>query len=89
MRQHLAGGRYEFNTKNQRFNGRDVYVLEYKEIKKSDRVNSDGRACYLERNQWMIESSNFVVIKYKQIQTKQKNVGQIVPCNMQKSYRKI
>ena len=62
MRQHLAGGRYEFNTQNQRFNGRDVYVPEYKEIKKSDRVNSAGRACYLKRNQWMIESSNFVVI---------------------------
>jgi hypothetical protein len=55
--------------------GRDELVLEYEEIKKSDRVNSVGRACYVERNQWMIESSNFVVIRYKQIQAKKKESG--------------
>ena len=31
--------------------GRDVYVAEYEKIKKSDRVNSAGRASYVERNQ--------------------------------------
>ena len=34
--------------------GCDNYVAEYEEIKKSDRVNSAGRASYVERNQWMI-----------------------------------
>ena len=29
--------------------GRDSYVVEYEEIKKSDRVNSAGRASYVER----------------------------------------
>ena len=38
---------------------RDVYVLEYEEIKKSDSINSDGRACYLERNNWMVDDSNY------------------------------
>ena len=31
---------------------RDEYVGEYEEIKKSDRVNSAGRACYVERYYW-------------------------------------
>ncbi len=35
--------------------GRDVYVPEYEEIKKSDRVNSARRATYVERNYWMID----------------------------------
>ena len=55
--------------------GCDEYVGEYEEIKKIDRVNSVRRACYLKRNQWMIESSNFVIIRYKQIQPKQKKCG--------------
>ena len=42
--------------------GRDVYVGEYEEIKKSDRVNSAGRASYVERNCLMIKDSNFVVV---------------------------
>ena len=33
----------------------------YEEIKKSDRVNSAGRAAYIERNQWMIDSSSICV----------------------------
>ena len=42
--------------------GREVYVGEYEEIKKSDRVNSAGRASYVERNQLMIDESNVVVL---------------------------
>ena len=42
--------------------GRDVYVPEYEDIKKSDGVNSAGRACYVERNQWMIEESYCLVL---------------------------
>ena len=44
--------------------GRDVYVPEYEDIKKSDRVNSAGRASYVERNQWMIEESCFAIIYF-------------------------
>ena len=35
---------------------------EYEDIKKSDRVNSAGRASYLERNYWMIDDSDFVIV---------------------------
>ena len=42
--------------------GRDVYVPEYEDIRKSDRVNSAGRASYVERNQWMIEESHCLVL---------------------------
>ena len=49
------------NTKNQK-RGRDEYVGEYEEIKKSDRVNSAGLASYVERNCLMIKDSNFVVV---------------------------
>ena len=48
--------------------GRDVYVREFEEIKKSDRVNSAGRAAYVERNQWMIDESNIVVYYVKKSQ---------------------
>lgn len=36
-------------------------VLEYEEIKESDRVNSAGYACYVERNYWMIDESDFAI----------------------------
>lgn len=39
--------------------GRDVYVAEYEDVKKSDSINSAGRACYLERNYWMVDDSNY------------------------------
>ena len=41
--------------------GREVRVREFEEIKKSDRVNSAGRACYVERNYWMIDDSSYMV----------------------------
>lgn len=44
--------------------GRDVYVPEFEEIKKSDLVNSAGRASYVERNQWMIDDSDYCVFYY-------------------------
>jgi len=81
----LVGAGMRLSQKIKDVTGRDEYVAEYEEIKKSDRINSARCACYVERNQWMIECSSFVVIRYKKIQTKQKNVGQIVPCNMQKN----
>ena len=71
----LVGAGMSLTRKIKDVTGRDEYVAEYEEIKKSDRINSAGRACYVERNQWMIESSNFVVIRYKHIQTMQKKCG--------------
>ena len=44
--------------------GRDVYVAEYEEIKKSDRVNSAGRASYIERNQLMVDVSDYKILYY-------------------------
>ena len=35
---------------------------EYEEIKKSERINSAGRASYVERNYWMIDNSEVVII---------------------------
>lgn len=45
-----------------RVTGRDEYVREFEEIKKSNRVNSAGRAAYVERNQWMVDECDIVVI---------------------------
>ena len=39
-----------------------MYIREFENIKKSDRVNSAGRASYMERNCLMIKDSNFVVV---------------------------
>ncbi len=45
-----------------RVTGRDIYVGEYEEVKKSDRVNSAGCASYVERNQLIIDDSDFVIL---------------------------
>ena len=42
--------------------GRDVYVREFEDIRKSDRINSAGRAAYIERNYWMINDSDYSII---------------------------
>ena len=42
--------------------GIDVYIQAFENIKKSDRVNSAGRASYVERNCLMIKDINFVVV---------------------------
>ena len=42
--------------------GRDDYVPEYEDIRKSDRINSAGRAAYIERNYWMINDSDYSII---------------------------
>ncbi len=61
----LVGAGASLRQKIKNLTGRDSYVAEYEEIKKSDRVNSAGRACYLERNQWMIDDSKFVVLLFE------------------------
>ena len=55
-----AGARLKQQIKQR--TGRDVYVPEYEDIKKSDRVNSAGRSAYVERNQEMIDGSNIALI---------------------------
>ena len=39
----------------------DVKVQEYEEIKRSDRVDSAGRASYIERNELMIDDSDYCI----------------------------
>ena len=62
MRQHLVGAGTSLIQKNQRLMRIDVYIRGFENIKKSDRVNSGGRASYVERNCLMIKDSNFVVV---------------------------
>ena len=65
--------------------GRDVYVPEYEDIKKSDRVNSAGRACYVQRNQWMIDESVFVIIKINDNFSTKKFSGTLIAYNYAKT----
>lgn len=58
----LVGAGTSLMQKIKNVTGRDVYVREFEDIKKSDRVNSAGRACYVERNQWMIDESVIIVL---------------------------
>ena len=53
----LVGEGAKIKQQIKRLIGRDEYVNEYEDIKKSDRVNSAGRASYVQRNQWMINNS--------------------------------
>ena len=58
----LVGTGEEMRQAIKRLTGRNEYVREFEEIKRSDRVDSAGRAAYVERNQWMINNSEMVVI---------------------------
>ena len=55
----LVGAGTSLRQKIKNLTGRDEYVGEYEEIKKSDRVNSAGYACYVERNYWIVDESDF------------------------------
>ena len=57
----LVGAGMSLKHQIKELTGRDVYVAEYEDVKKSDRVNSAGRASYVERNYWMIDESKFIV----------------------------
>ena len=72
----LAGAGTSLRQNIKELIGRDVYVAEYEEIKKSDRVNSAGRVSYVERNQWMITYSRFVIF-YLNEGNRGKNSGTI------------
>ena len=60
----LAGEGKDEQRRIKELTGRDVYVPEYEDIKKSDRVNSAGRAAYVERNYWMIDDSQIIILFY-------------------------
>ena len=66
----LVGAGMEQKRRIKELIGRDVYVPEYEDIRKSDRVNSAGRACYVERNQWIIDDSDFVTYFLRDIKKK-------------------
>ena len=57
----LVGTGEEMRQAIKRLTGRNEYVREFEEIKRSDRVDSAGRAAYVERNQWVVDESEFVV----------------------------
>ena len=57
----LVGAGMSLKHQIKKLTGRDVYIAEYEDVKKSDRVNSAGRASYVERNYWMIDESKFIV----------------------------
>ena len=57
----LAGEGKKEQCRIKELTGRDVYVREFEDIKKSDRVNSAGRALYVERNQWIINDSKISI----------------------------
>ena len=61
----LVGAGMDEKRRIKELTGRDVYVPEYEDVKKSDRVNSAGRAAYVERNCWMIDESNYAIIHIK------------------------
>ena len=64
----LVGAGTSLKQKIKDLTGRDEYVGEYEEIKKSSRVDSAGRASYVERNQFMIQDSDYCIF-YFQIQS--------------------
>lgn len=61
----LVGEGAKMKQQIKQLTGRDVYVPEYEDIRKSDRVNSAGRASYVERNYWMVDDSDFVIMYLK------------------------
>ena len=66
----LVGAGMDEKRRIKELTGRDVYVREFEDIKKSDRVNSAGRAAYVERNYWMIDESCFVTYFLRDIKKK-------------------
>ncbi len=60
----LVGEGAKMKQQIKELTGRDVYVCEVEEIKKPDRVNSAGRAAYVERNYWMIDDSQIIILFY-------------------------
>ena len=63
----LVGASAKMKQQIKQLTGREVYVPEYEDIKKSDRVNSAGRAAYVERNYLMIDDSDVTIIRCNKV----------------------
>ena len=86
----LVGAGTSLKQKIKDLTGRDDYVGEYEEIKKSDRVNSAGRVSYVERNQWMVDESDITFIHIdKGYCIKNKNSGTALIYRYAKSRKRI
>jgi len=81
----LAGTGREEKRRIKEFTGQDVSVREFEDIKRSSRVNSAGRACYIERNYWMINESNVVLTFWEEKIAEQKTSGTNIAHNYAKS----
>ena len=66
----LVGAGTSLSQKIKDLIGRNGLVLEFEEIKKSERVNSARRASYLKRNYWMIDESCCVAYFLRDMQKK-------------------
>lgn len=74
----LVGAGMSLTRQIEEIMGRKERVLEYEEIKKSDRVNSAGRACYVERNYWVIDESDFAIFHLDENNSTKKSGTKIV-----------
>ena len=77
----LVGEGAKMKQQIKQLTGRDVYVSEYEDIRKSDRMNSAGRATHVERNYWMIDDSCFVIIYCESAKIIPKPSGTLLPYN--------
>ena len=73
MRQHLVGAGTNLTQKIKDLTLK-IDMSECKDIKKSDRVNSAGRAANVERNHLMIDGSNYNPIYYDQDCTRKSGI---------------
>lgn len=80
----LAGKGKEEQRRIKELTGRDMYVREFEDIKRSSRVNSAGRASYVERNYWMIDDSCFVIIYCESAKIAKKPSGTLFAYNYSK-----
>jgi len=80
----LAGEGKKEQCRIKELTGRDVYVREFEDIKRSSRVNSAGRAAYVERNYWMIDDSCFVIIYCESAKIAKKPSGTLFAYNYSK-----
>ena len=74
----LVGAGARLKQQIKQTTGRDVYVPEYEDIKKSDRVNSAGRAAYVERNYLIIINSIFVIIHIDDTKSGRRHSGALL-----------
>ena len=84
----LAGAGMDLSKTIKEVTGRDERVLEYEEIKKSDRINAAGSTCYVERNQWMIENSRFLIVYLRETKEIDRKSGTLQAYKFAQKYGK-